>query len=75
MLWILVKVTIHFMKSLHFLIISFALIPSGKSTYCGEFNFFHISSLKSLNLVLIPGAKLDGYWGTWTGCGDGCRVL
>ena len=26
-----------------------------------EFIFFHISLLKSLNLVLIPGAKLDAW--------------
>ena len=24
--------------------------------------------MNSLNLVLIPGAKLDGHRGTWTGC-------
>ena len=29
---------------------------------------FYISSLKLLNLVLIPRAKLDGHRGTWTGC-------
>ena len=29
--------------------------------------------LKYLNLVLIPGAKLDVHWGTWTGRLDGCR--
>ena len=32
------------------------------------FFFFNISRLKSLNLVLMPGAKLDGYRGTWAGC-------
>ena len=31
---------------------------------------FFISQLKSLNLFLIPGVKLDGQWGTWTGCSD-----
>ena len=30
--------------------------------------FFNISTLKSLNLVLIPGAKLNGHQGTWAGC-------
>ena len=30
--------------------------------------FFYISPLRSLNLVLIPDAKLDGHRGTWTGC-------
>ena len=29
---------------------------------------FYISFLKSLNLALIPCAKLDAHWGTWTGC-------
>ena len=29
--------------------------------------FLYISPLKFLNLVLIPGAKLDGHRGTWTG--------
>ena len=56
------------MESLHFLNITFAELPSGESTNPGEFNFFYISPLKSLNLVLIPGAKLDGHRGTWTGC-------
>ena len=32
------------------------------------FFFYCISPLKYLNLVLIPGAKLDGHRGTWTGC-------
>ena len=40
----------------------------GKSTESGEFKFFYISSLKPLNLVLIPGEKLDGHRGTWTAC-------
>ena len=31
-------------------------------------NFFYISPLNSLNLILTPDAKLDGHWGTWTGC-------
>ena len=30
--------------------------------------FFYIALLKSLNLVLIPGAKLYGHRGTWTEC-------
>ena len=29
--------------------------------------FLNISPLKSLNLVWIPGVKLDSHWGTWTG--------
>ena len=52
---------------LHFLNITFAKLPSGESIYPGEFSFFYISPLKSLNLVLIPGAKLDGQRGTWAG--------
>ena len=66
-LWILVKVTKRFMESLHFLNITFAKLPSGESIYPGEFNFFYVSPLKSLNLVLIPGANLDGQRGTWAG--------
>ena len=50
------------MESLHFLNITFAYLPSGKSTQ------LFISPLKSLNLVLMPGAKLDGHRDTWTGC-------
>ena len=30
--------------------------------------FFCVTPLKSLNLVLIPDAKLDGYRGSLTGC-------
>ena len=32
--------------------------------------FIYVSPLKSLNLVLIPGAKLDGNRSTWTGCNE-----
>ena len=39
---------------------------SEKSTGPGESNFLNISPLNSLNLVLIPRAKLDGHRGTWT---------
>ena len=44
----------------------FAYLLGEKSTGPGE--FFNLSPLKSLSLVLIPGAKLDGHRGTWTGC-------
>ena len=30
--------------------------------------FLYISPLKSLNLVLGVGTKLDGHRGTWAGC-------
>ena len=33
----------------------------------GELSFAYVSLLSSLNLVLIHGAKLDGYRATWTG--------
>ena len=33
-----------------------------------NFIILYISPLKSSNLVLIPGAKLIGHRGTWTGC-------
>ena len=56
------------MESLHFLNIIFAELLGGKLTIPSELNFFHISLLKSLNIVLIPGAKLDGHRGIWTGC-------
>ena len=56
------------MESLDFVSIISAQLPGGKSTGPGEFNFLHISPLKSLNLVLIPGVTLGGHWGTWTGC-------
>ena len=62
------KVTTRFIKSLHFLNLIFAEVPGGESTGPGEFNFFQISPLISLNLALIPGAKLDAHRGTWTGC-------
>ena len=55
------------MESLHFLNTIFAKLPSENSTGPGEFNFFYISPLRSLNFVLIPGAKLGGHRGTWTG--------
>ena len=45
------------MESTKFLNIIFAWLPVGKSTSSGEFNCFYIFALKSLNLVLIPGAK------------------
>ena len=56
------------MKSLHFLKKVFAKLSGEKSTGPGEFNFFYISPLKSLDLVLIPGAKLDGHRDIWTEC-------
>ena len=61
-------VTKYFMESLHISNIIFAQLPIEKSTGSGEFNFFKLTPLKSLSLVLIPGAKLDGHRGTWTGC-------
>ena len=67
-LWILTKVTTRFMESLHVLGIVFAYLPGRKSTCTGEFFFFDISPLKSLDLVLILSVKLDGHRGTWTGC-------
>ena len=44
--------------------IIFAQLPGGKSNDPGKLKFFYISPLKTQNLVLIPGAKLDA----WTGC-------
>ena len=48
----------------------FAQLPSGKSICPGELNFFYISSLKSLNLVLNSSTESDGHRGTKTGCGN-----
>ena len=62
------KVTTLFIKSPYFLNIIFAKFPDEKSTGPCELNFFYISPLKSLNLALIPGVKLDAHGGTWTGC-------
>ena len=39
-----------------------------KSTGADEFRSFYISPVKSLNLVLIRGGKVDEHRGTWTGC-------
>ena len=61
------------MESQQFLNITFAQLPGGKSTSPGEFNFFYISPLKSLNLVLIPGAKLDGHLDTQAECFQGVQ--
>ena len=47
------------MESLHLLNITFSKLPSRKSTNPGDFNFFIFFSLKSLNLVLIPGENLE----------------
>ena len=47
---------------------NFCLAPLWNIRWAQWIYFFCISPLKSLNLVLIPGAKLDGHWGTWTGC-------
>ena len=71
----LAKITTRFMKSLHFLNIIFAWLRGGKSTGLDDFFFFNISRLKSLNLVLMPGAKLDGYRGTWAGCFNSCKCF
>ena len=51
-----------------------AWLRGRKSTGIDEF-FFDISPLKSLNLVLMPGAKLDGYRGTWAGCFSSCKCF
>ena len=46
------------MESLHFINIIFAELPDEQSIGPGEFNFFYISPLKSLNLGIIPGCKI-----------------
>ena len=46
------------MESLHFINIIFAELPDEQSIGPGEFNFFYISPLKSLNLGIIPRCKI-----------------
>ena len=66
----LAKIATRFMKSLQ------SLLGSAAENQQGSMNFFFdISPLKSLNLVLMPGAKLDGYWGTWGGCFSSCKCF
>ena len=55
-----------FMESLHFLNITFSQLPGGKSIGPGGFSCFYISLVKSLYIILIPGAKLDRHRGTST---------
>ena len=50
------------MESFYILNIILAYLPGEKSTGPGEFFVYFL--LKSLNLVLIPGAKSDGDRGT-----------
>ena len=56
------------MESLHLLSIVLLTSPVENQLALVIFFFFYISPLKSFNQVLIPGAKLDGHRGTWTGC-------
>ena len=63
----LVKVTIHFVEFLYFLnIIGNGNDLGEKPTVLGQFKFAYISLLNSLNLVLIPDAKLDGHRGIFS---------
>ena len=54
-----------------FILYSFHVAPFPYGTlfiFCLLFlSLFYISPLKFLNLILIPGAKLDGHKGIWTG--------
>ena len=54
---------------------TFAWLSVGQSTDPNEVNIFYISPLQSLNLVLIACAKLNGHWGTWTGCLKIIKIL
>ena len=72
--WTLAEVTTRFIKSLHFLNIIFAKLPEENQLAPVNLIFFYISSLKSLNLALIPGAKLDAYRCTWTGCSNQTKL-
>ena len=66
----LAKIATRFMKSLQ------PLLGSAAENQQGSMNFFFdISPLKSLNLFLMPGAKLDGYRGTWAGCFSSCKCF
>ena len=55
------------LQNLCILNIFFSQLPGGKSTDPGEFNCFYISLVKSLNIILIPGAKLNCHLAIWTG--------
>ena len=69
-LWILVKVTLHFMEYLYFLNIisngidlgkhleSFAKLPGGNSTGPGEFNFFLYFPTKFFEFSFNPRCKI-----------------
>ena len=46
---------------------NFCLAPRWKLTWRQLICFFYISPLKSMDLILIIGKKLDGQLGTWTG--------
>ena len=52
------------MKFQQFLNITFASSPVENQLVSVNLIFFYISPLKSSNLVLIPGAKLDGHLDT-----------
>ena len=64
-LWILATVATCFIESLDILNTIFLSSLISNPLDPVDFIFFYISSLKSLNLVLIPGAKLDDHQGTW----------
>ena len=64
-LWILATVTTCFIESLDTLNTIFLSSLISNPLDPVDFIFFYISSLKSLNLVIIPGAKLDDHQGTW----------
>ena len=55
------------MESLHLQNIIFAQLHGRKSTGPGKLDFL-VMFPQFLNLLLIPVARLDGHWGTWTGC-------
>ena len=54
---------------------TFAWLPGSQSIDPSEFNISYISSLQSLNLVLIACAKLNDHRGTWTGCLKIIKIL
>ena len=71
-LWIFDKLTTCFMESLHFFKHNFYLVPRWNINWPRWICiFFYISRLKSLNLVLIPGAN----WMTTGALGQGVLNL
>ena len=67
-LWILAKVAIRFMESLHFLNIIFVQLPGGKSSDPNEFIFFSDFPAEIFEFSFVTGCNIRWPLGTWAGC-------